>query len=110
MQLHHIHLEDDAGKSIHDEGPDTLIDLNRAGTPLIEIVTDPDMSLSEEAAACLQEIRRLVRYLNISSGNMEDGELRCDANISIMPIDGKEFGNKVEVKNMNSISNVKRAI
>ncbi len=110
VQLHHIHLEDDAGKSIHDEGPDTLIDLNRAGTPLIEIVTDPDMSLSEEAAACLQEIRRLVRYLNISSGNMEDGELRCDANISIMPIDGKEFGNKVEVKNMNSISNVKRAI
>ncbi|MGW8123148.1 Asp-tRNA(Asn)/Glu-tRNA(Gln) amidotransferase subunit GatB [Roseivirga echinicomitans] len=110
VQLHHIHLEDDAGKSIHDEGPDTLIDLNRAGTPLIEIVTDPDMSLSEEAAACLQEIRRLVRYLEISSGNMEDGELRCDANISIMRIDAKELGEKVEVKNMNSISNVKRAI
>lgn len=110
VHLHHIHLEDDAGKSIHDEGSDTLIDLNRAGTPLIEIVTDPDMSLSEEAAACLQEIRRLVRYLEISSGNMENGELRCDANISIMPLDAKEFGNKVEVKNMNSISNVKRAI
>jgi len=109
-QLHHIHLEEDAGKSIHDDGPDTLIDLNRAGTPLIEIVTEPDMTKSEEAVACLQELRRIVRYLNISGANMENGELRCDANISIMPLDATELGKKVEVKNMNSFSNVRKAI
>ena len=108
--LHHIHLEEDAGKSIHDEGPDTLIDLNRAGTPLIEIVTEPDMHASGEAAAFLQEIRRLVRYLDISGGNMENGELRCDANISIKPLDSEQLGNKVEIKNMNSINNVRKAI
>ncbi|MCL4165081.1 UNVERIFIED_CONTAM: hypothetical protein GTU68_054178, partial [Idotea baltica] len=108
--LHHIHLEEDAGKSIHDEGSDTLIDLNRAGTPLIEIVTEPEMEEAAEAAALLQEIRRVVRYLNISGGNMENGELRCDANISIKPIDAKELGNKVEIKNMNSINNVRKAI
>lgn len=109
-QLHHIHLEEDAGKSIHDDGPDTLIDLNRAGTPLIEIVTEPDMSKSEEAVACLQELRRIVRYLNISGANMENGELRCDANISIMPLEATELGKKVEVKNMNSFNNVRKAI
>jgi aspartyl-tRNA(Asn)/glutamyl-tRNA(Gln) amidotransferase subunit B len=109
-QLHHIHLEEDAGKSIHDDGPATLIDLNRAGTPLIEIVTEPDMAKAEEAVACLQELRRIVRYLNISGANMENGELRCDANISIMPLDATELGKKVEVKNMNSFSNVRKAI
>lgn len=108
--LHHIHLEEDAGKSIHDDGPDTLIDLNRAGTPLIEIVTEPDMEEAAEAAALLQEIRRLVRFLDISGGNMENGELRCDANISIKPIDSATLGNKVEIKNMNSINNVRKAI
>ncbi len=108
--LHHIHLEEDAGKSIHDEGTDTLIDLNRAGTPLIEIVTEPAMEEAAEAAAMLQEVRRLVRYLNISGGNMENGELRCDANISIKPIENQSLGNKVEIKNMNSISNVRKAI
>jgi aspartyl-tRNA(Asn)/glutamyl-tRNA(Gln) amidotransferase subunit B len=109
-RLHHIHLEEDAGKSIHDEGPDTLIDLNRAGTPLIEIVTEPDMEEAGEAAALLQEIRRLVRFLDISGGNMENGELRCDANISIKPIGSATLGNKVEIKNMNSINNVRKAI
>lgn len=108
--LHHIHLEEDAGKSIHDEGTDTLIDLNRAGTPLIEIVTEPEMEEAGEAAALLQEIRRIVRYLNISGGNMENGELRCDANISVKPVDNQVLGNKVEIKNMNSISNVRKAI
>lgn len=108
--LHHIHLEEDAGKSIHDEGPDTLIDLNRAGTPLIEIVTEPQMEEAAEAAALLQEIRRIVRYLDISGGNMENGELRCDANISIKRVDAEELGNKVEIKNMNSINNVRKAI
>ncbi len=108
--LHHIHLEEDAGKSIHDDGPDTLIDLNRAGTPLIEIVTEPAMEEAGEAAAMLQEIRRVVRYLDISGGNMENGELRCDANISIKPVDAEELGNKVEIKNMNSINNVRKAI
>lgn len=108
--LHHIHLEEDAGKSIHDEGTDTLIDLNRAGTPLIEIVTEPAMEEAAEAAAMLQEIRRVVRYLDISGGNMENGELRCDANISVKPIGNQVLGNKVEIKNMNSISNVRKAI
>ena len=110
IPLHHIHLEEDAGKSIHDEGPDTLIDLNRAGTPLIEIVTEPAIENAAEAAAFLQEVRRLVRYLDISGGNMERGELRCDANISIKPIDSEQLGNKVEIKNMNSINNVRKAI
>lgn len=109
-ELHHIHLEEDAGKSIHDEGTDTLIDLNRAGTPLIEIVTEPALNNAQEAAAFLQEVRRLVRFLGISGGNMENGELRCDANISIKPIGSEKLGNKVEIKNMNSINNVRKAI
>jgi aspartyl-tRNA(Asn)/glutamyl-tRNA(Gln) amidotransferase subunit B len=106
-----IHLEDDAGKSIHESGEaDTLVDFNRAGVPLIEIVTEPCLSSSEEAYACLTEIRKLVRYLDICDGNMEEGSLRCDANVSIMLHDAKEFGKKVEIKNMNSIRNVQRAI
>jgi aspartyl-tRNA(Asn)/glutamyl-tRNA(Gln) amidotransferase subunit B len=89
---------------------DTLVDYNRAGTPLIEVVTEPDVKSGEEAYAFVTEIRRLVRYLEICDGNMEEGSLRCDANISVMPKGSKVFGTKVEVKNMNSISNVKRAI
>lgn len=110
VDLHHIHLEEDAGKSIHDEGESSLIDLNRAGTPLIEIVTEPSIKGPDEASAFLQEIRRIVRFLGISEANMEKGELRCDANISIMPIGEEKLGNKVEVKNMNSFSNVRKAI
>lgn len=106
-----IHLEDDAGKSIHlTSEEDTLLDFNRAGVPLIEIVTEPCMRTSEEAYALMTEIRKLVRYLEICDGNMEEGSLRCDANVSVMLIDAKEFGKKVEVKNMNSIRNVQRAI
>lgn len=111
IQLNRIHLEEDAGKSVHLENEsDTLVDLNRAGVPLIEIVTNPELRSSEEAYEFLTEIRKLVRYLDICDGNMEEGSLRCDANVSIMLKDAKEFGKKVEIKNMNSIRNVQRAI
>lgn len=106
-----IHMEEDAGKSIHDvDVYDTLVDLNRAGVPLLEIVSEPDLRDSDEAYNYLTEVRKLVRYLDICDGNMEEGSLRCDANISVMLKGSKEFGTKVEVKNMNSIRNVQRAI
>ncbi len=106
-----IHMEEDAGKSIHDvDLYDTLVDLNRAGTPLLEIVTEPDLRSADDAYAYLTEIRQLVRYLDICDGNMEEGSLRCDANISVRLKGAAEFGTKVEVKNMNSIRNVQRAI
>jgi len=111
VNLTRIHMEEDAGKSLHDIDPfDTLVDLNRAGTPLLEIVTEPDLRSGEEAYAYLTEVRKLVRYLDICDGNMEEGSLRCDANISVMLKGAKEFGKKVEVKNMNSFRNVQRAI
>ncbi len=106
-----IHIEEDAGKSIHDQDPyNTLVDLNRAGVPLLEIVSEPDIRSLEEAYNYLAEIRRLVRYLEICDGNMEEGSLRCDANVSVMLKGAKEFGNRCEVKNMNSLRNVQRAI
>lgn len=109
--LNRIHVEEDAGKSIHVEGEaDTLIDLNRAGVPLIEIVTEPDLRSSEEAGALLTEIRKVVRYLEICDGNMEEGSMRCDANVSVMLHGSTQYGKKVEIKNMNSIRNVQRAI
>ena len=109
--LNRVHMEEDAGKSIHLEGEtDTLVDFNRAGTPLIEIVTEPDLRTSEEAYAFLAEIKKLVKYLEICDGNMEEGSLRCDANVSVMLKGAKEYGKKVEVKNMNSFRNVVRAI
>lgn len=109
--LNRIHLEDDAGKSMHIENEsDTLVDFNRAGVPLIEIVTEPVIHSSEDAYAFLTEVRKLVRYLEICDGNMEEGSLRCDANISVMLNDATILGKKVEVKNMNSIRNVQRAI
>jgi len=111
VRLIRIHMEEDTGKSMHDQDlHDTLVDYNRAGTPLIEVVSEPDIRTGEEAYAFVTEIRRLVRYLDICDGNMEEGSLRCDANISIRPKGSTAFGTKVEVKNMNSISNVKRAI
>lgn len=111
ISLTKIHIEEDAGKSIHLDGEtDTLVDYNRAGVPLIEIVTEPDIRTSDEAHAFLTEIRKLVRYLDICDGNMEEGSLRCDANISVMLNGSDTFGKKVEVKNMNSIRNVQRAI
>lgn len=106
-----IHMEEDAGKSMHDvDLYDTLVDLNRAGVPLLEIVSEPDIRSSQEAYNYVSEVRRLVRYLDICDGNMEEGSLRCDANISVMLRDATEFGTKVEVKNMNSIRNVQKAI
>lgn len=109
--LTRIHMEEDAGKSIHDVDVfDTLVDLNRAGVPLLEIVSEPDIRSSQEAYNYLTEVRKLVRYLDICDGNMEEGSLRCDANISVRLKGAPEFGTKVEVKNMNSIRNVQRAI
>ncbi|MFD1553476.1 Asp-tRNA(Asn)/Glu-tRNA(Gln) amidotransferase GatCAB subunit B [Putridiphycobacter roseus] len=109
--LTRIHMEEDAGKSIHDIDPfNTLVDLNRAGVPLIEIVSEPEIADSTEAYNYVTAVRKLVRYLDICDGNMEEGSMRCDANISVMLKGSKEFGSKVEVKNMNSIRNVKNAI
>lgn len=106
-----IHMEEDAGKSMHLAGEtESLIDLNRAGVPLIEIVSEPDIHTSEEAYNYLTEIKKLVRYLDICDGNMEEGSLRCDANVSVMLKGAQQFGTKVEVKNMNSFRNVQRAI
>jgi len=111
IAIHHIHLEEDAGKSMHDQHhADSLIDLNRAGVPLIEIVSQPDMRSSEEAGLFLTEIRKLVRYLEICDGNMEEGSMRCDANISVRLKGQDTYGNRCEVKNLNSIRNVHRAI
>jgi aspartyl-tRNA(Asn)/glutamyl-tRNA(Gln) amidotransferase subunit B len=111
IQLTRIHMEEDAGKSIHLEGEtETLVDFNRSGVPLIEIVSEPDLRTSDEAHAFVTEVRKLVRYLEICDGNMEEGSFRCDANVSVMLHDALEYGSKVEVKNMNSIRNVKRAI
>ena len=111
IEITRIHMEEDAGKSIHDLDPfNTLVDLNRAGVALIEIVSEPDLRSSDEAYQYLNEVRKLVRYLDICDGNLEEGSLRCDANISIMTKGSSTFGNRVEVKNMNSLRNVKRAI
>ncbi len=111
VQLNRIHMEEDAGKSIHDmDDHYTCIDLNRAGTPLIEIVTEPDIHSAEEAWQYVTEVRKLVRWLGICDGNMEEGSLRCDANVSIRLKGETKLGTKVEVKNLNSIRNVKKAI
>ncbi len=111
IEITRIHMEEDAGKSLHDiDAFDTLVDLNRAGTPLLEMVTEPVIKSGEEAYTYLNEVRKLVRYLDICDGNMEEGSLRCDANISVMLKGSKTFGKKVEVKNMNSFRNVQRAI
>src|SRR5436190_2066597 len=111
IRLNRIHMEEDAGKSLHDIDDDnTCIDFNRAGTPLIEIVSEPDIRNSEEAYSYLTELRKLVRYLEICDGNMEEGSFRCDANVSIRKKGETKLGTRVEVKNLNSIRNVKRAI
>lgn len=111
VTLNRIHMEEDAGKSIHDISPtDTCVDLNRAGTPLIEIVTEPCIHSAEEAFLYVTEVRKLVRWLGICDGNMEEGSLRCDANISVRPMGSNTLGTKVEVKNLNSIRNIKKAI
>ncbi len=110
------HLEEDAGKLVH-AGADglagsnySLVDLNRAGTPLLEIVSEPDMRSSEEAKDYMEELRNIVRYLGVCDGNLDEGSMRCDANISIMPKGSKEFGTRAEIKNVNSFRALQRAI
>jgi len=111
IRLNRIHMEEDAGKSMHDKDDKySLIDLNRAGVPLLEIVSEPDIRSAEEAAAYLSEVRKIVRYLGVCDGNMEEGSMRCDANISVRLKGATEYGNRCEVKNLNSIRNLQRAI
>ena len=109
--LNRIHIEEDAGKSIHDVNDDfTSIDLNRAGVPLLEIVSEPDLRSAEEAFAYITQLRKLVRWLGICDGNMEEGSMRCDANVSIRLKGEKKLCTRVEIKNLNSIRHVKKAI
>jgi len=109
--LTRIHMEEDAGKLIHDEhNPVSYVDLNRAGVPLIEIVSEPDMRSPAEAADYLKRLHEILVYLEICDGNMEEGSFRCDANVSIRPMGQKEFGTRAELKNMNSFRNVQRAL
>jgi aspartyl-tRNA(Asn)/glutamyl-tRNA(Gln) amidotransferase subunit B len=111
IQLNRIHLEEDAGKSLHDIDPEaTCVDYNRAGVALVEIVTEPCLAGGDDAYAYLTELRKLLRYLEVCDGNMEEGSMRCDANISVRRKGDTKLGTKVEVKNLNSIRNVKRAI
>ncbi|MEI7811655.1 MAG: Asp-tRNA(Asn)/Glu-tRNA(Gln) amidotransferase subunit GatB [Ignavibacteria bacterium] len=105
-----IHLEEDAGKSIHDQANETLVDVNRCGVPLMEIVSEPDMRSPEEAYLYLSKIKQIVRYLGICDGNMEEGSLRCDANISIRLRGETKLGTRTEIKNMNSFRNVEKAL
>ncbi len=109
-----IHMEEDAGKSVHDETyvaeGESLIDLNRCGTPLLEIVSAPDIRSPKEAHAYLTKLRQLVRYLGISDGNMEEGSFRCDANISVRPVGQTALGTRTELKNMNSFAHVQKAL
>lgn len=111
IRLHHIHMEEDAGKSIHDVDPKySLIDLNRAGVPLLEIVSEPDLRSAEEVDAYMTAMRQLVRYLGISDGNMQEGSLRCDCNISVRKKGATEYGTRCEVKNMNSMRFARMAV
>lgn len=111
IRINHIHLEEDAGKLIHPSGSQhSLVDLNRAGTPLIEIVTEPDIRSPYQARIFMQDLRSLLRYLGISDANMEQGNLRCDANISLRPYEQEKLGVKVEIKNMNSFKMIERAL
>jgi aspartyl-tRNA(Asn)/glutamyl-tRNA(Gln) amidotransferase subunit B len=111
-----LHMEEDAGKLVHG-GSDSLagssyslVDYNRAGIPLVEIVSEPDIRSGQEAAEYAQEIRRIIRYLGVGNGNMQEGSLRCDVNISVRPVGTEKFGTKVEIKNMNSFSAIQKAI
>ena len=111
IRINRIHMEEDAGKLIHDEyQPVSYVDFNRTGIPLIEIVSEPDITSSEEAATYLKNLREILRYLEICDGNMEEGSLRCDANISLRPVGTSGLGTKTELKNMNSFKNVQKAL
>lgn len=111
IKIHHIHLEEDAGKLTHNEHEDfSRVDLNRAGTPLLEIVSEPDMRSSEEAYYYLRELRTVMKYIDVSNVNLEEGSLRCDANVSVRKIGDPQFGTKVEIKNLNSFNGIRKAI
>ena len=111
IRIHHAHLEEDAGKSLHEDYHGMSgIDLNRAGTPLIEIVSEPDMRTAEEAVAYLKQIHAIITYLGISDGDMSQGSMRCDANVSVRPFGQEELGTRTELKNINSFRFVEKAI
>jgi aspartyl-tRNA(Asn)/glutamyl-tRNA(Gln) amidotransferase subunit B len=111
IRIRRAHLEEDAGKSIHETGSSgSRVDLNRAGTPLLEIVTEPDMHSAEEVVAYLKGLREILMYLDVCDGNMEEGSFRCEPNLSLRPSGQKEFGTKVELKNINSFKYVKDAV
>ena len=111
IRIHHIHMEEDAGKSTHDAYPEfTVVDLNRAGVPLLELVTEPDFRSAEEVDIFMNIMRQMVRYLEISDGNMEEGSMRCDCNISVRLKGSETFGNRCEIKNVNSMRFARRAI
>ena len=111
VRLTRIHMEEDAGKSIHDaEAGASLVDLNRAGVPLLEIVSEPDIRSAEEASSYLRSLRVMLQYIEVCDGNMEEGSLRCDANVSIRPHGNTEFGTRTEIKNLNSFRAVEKAI
>ncbi len=111
VRIHHIHMEEDAGKSMHDtEEPYSRIDLNRAGVPLLEIVSEPDLRSAEEVDAYMSAMRQLLRYLDISDGNMEQGSMRCDCNVSVRPKGSEKLGERCEIKNLNSMRYARRAI
>ncbi|MBI4412552.1 MAG: Asp-tRNA(Asn)/Glu-tRNA(Gln) amidotransferase subunit GatB [Deltaproteobacteria bacterium] len=112
VQLTRIHMEEDAGKLLHEHGDETVshVDLNRAGVPLIEIVSEPEIRSAAEAAEYLRQMRSILRYCGVCDGNMDEGSMRCDANVSIRPVGSEKFGTKVELKNMNSFKFVEKAI
>ena len=109
ISINHMHLEEDACKQIH-IGDHTFIDYNRAGIPLLEIVTEPEISNGEEAMRFVEKIRSIVSFLDVSDGRMEEGTLRCDVNVSIRPIGASTYGKKVEIKNLNTLTNIQKAI
>ncbi|MDQ6609215.1 MAG: Asp-tRNA(Asn)/Glu-tRNA(Gln) amidotransferase subunit GatB, partial [Bacteroidota bacterium] len=110
IKLNRIHIEEDAGKSLHDDSDFTQLDFNRAGMPLLEIVTEPDLHSAEEAVAYVTTLRKLVRHLGVCDGNMEEGSFRCDVNISVRKKGDEKLGTKIEIKNLNSIRFIKKAI
>ncbi len=110
VRIRRAHLEEDAGKNVHDGTSGSRVDLNRAGTPLLEIVTEPDMRSADEVVAYLKSLRDILMYLEVCDGNMDEGSFRCEPNLSLRPLGQKEFGTKVELKNINSFKFVKDAI
>jgi aspartyl-tRNA(Asn)/glutamyl-tRNA(Gln) amidotransferase subunit B len=105
-----VHIEEDTGKLLHGDSGHSLIDFNRAGVPLMEIVSEPDIASPEEAKRYFQKLRQILLWVGVNSGNMEEGALRCDANVSVRPMGQKEYGTKIEIKNLNSFRNVERAL